>query len=231
MWTGFIFESSTQITYGEPMPSGRRERKKRATRHAIAQAALRLFAERGYEHVTLAEIAEAADIARVTLFNYFPTKESLVLDTIGDENPAGVVAERAPGVSALAALKTHYSAFATNPGLAPGEDLLASVRVITSSPQLTAAAQRHFDAQREALAQTLVAESASAPDDLTPHLAAALISSAIRTLKMGFFHRLACGMPAHMAAARLPADVDTAFDLLEHGIGERYTRLEEPDAR
>ncbi|HWO62981.1 MAG TPA: helix-turn-helix domain-containing protein, partial [Umezawaea sp.] len=60
--------------------AGRRERKKAATRQALADAALRLFLERGFDAVGVREIADAADVATTTLFKYFPTKESLVFD-------------------------------------------------------------------------------------------------------------------------------------------------------
>jgi AcrR family transcriptional regulator len=58
--------------------AGLRERKKEQTRRLIAETARQLFSERGFEHVTIAEIAEAAEVAVQTVFNYFPTKEDLV---------------------------------------------------------------------------------------------------------------------------------------------------------
>ncbi|MFC7639696.1 TetR/AcrR family transcriptional regulator [Streptosporangium lutulentum] len=79
--------------------TGLRERKKRQTRQAIAEAAMRLFAERGFEAVTVNEIAAAAGVAKVTLFTYFPTKESLVLSSVADDDVAKVVAGRRPGQS------------------------------------------------------------------------------------------------------------------------------------
>ena len=57
---------------------GLRERKKQQTREAIAETARRLFSERGFERVNVAEIARAADVAEKTVFNYFPRKEDLV---------------------------------------------------------------------------------------------------------------------------------------------------------
>src|SRR6266511_2941344 len=59
---------------------GLRERKKQRTRESIADAAARLFAERGYERVAVVDVARAAEVAEQTVYNYFPTKEHLVLD-------------------------------------------------------------------------------------------------------------------------------------------------------
>src|SRR5215475_5880055 len=92
-----------------PAPMGRRERKKAATRQAIADAALRLFLERGYDEVGIREIADAADVSTTTLFKHFPGKEALVFDQ--DRNREAVlvaaVRERAAGQSVVDALRQH----------------------------------------------------------------------------------------------------------------------------
>ena len=62
------------------MPSDRRSRKRLATRDDISEAATRLFYERGFDHVTVDEIAEAADVGRMTVFNHFPRKEDMFFD-------------------------------------------------------------------------------------------------------------------------------------------------------
>ena len=177
----------------------RRERKKRRTREAIVAAAFTLFAERGFEAVTVTEIAELADVARATLFSYFPTKESIALGAVGDDDPADIVASRPPELTPLDALRRHYRAFAvggvtdavTGPadggpgdGGPPGPDLLTCVRVIAESPALTAGAGRLLDGQRAKLAGVLAAEAGEV--GLWPELAAAQICAVISVVKSGF---------------------------------------------
>jgi AcrR family transcriptional regulator len=62
------------------MPSDLRSRKRRATRQSISNAATRLFLERGFDQVTVDEIAAAADVGRMTVFNHFPRKEDMFFD-------------------------------------------------------------------------------------------------------------------------------------------------------
>src|SRR5436309_12552886 len=87
--------------------SGLRERKKEQTRQAIADAALRLFARRGFEEVTVAEVGRAADVSEGTVFNYFPTKEDLLYRQMESFEAALVdaVRERPAGESVPAAFR------------------------------------------------------------------------------------------------------------------------------
>lgn len=89
--------------------AGLRERKKAQTRRRLADTAFALFRERGYENVTVAQIADAADVAVSTLFAYFPCKEALVFDAEDEYERAltAAVRDRAPGVSLLDALEAH----------------------------------------------------------------------------------------------------------------------------
>src|SRR3954465_7888594 len=86
---------------------GRRERKKALTRETIANAALRLFLERGYDAVGVRDVAAAADVAQTTLFAHFPTKEALVFDQDQGREQMLVraVTERPSGQPVLRALR------------------------------------------------------------------------------------------------------------------------------
>src|SRR5438874_433188 len=88
-------------------PAGLRERKKRKTREAIANAAARLFLQRGFELVTVAEVARAAEVSEQTVFNYFPAKEDLVFDRDAEMEEALVrmVNELKPGGKLLLAMR------------------------------------------------------------------------------------------------------------------------------
>ena len=89
-----------------PSP-GLRERKKQKTRDTIITVALERFAEQGYEHTTIAEIADAAEVSPRTIFAYFPSKEDIVFyDQLQvQENLARALRERPEGATALDALR------------------------------------------------------------------------------------------------------------------------------
>lgn len=92
--------------------AGRRERKKAATRAAILDAATTLFLERGFDGVTVREIADRADVSPKTVFTHFPQKEALVFSDEDQrhERLVGAISGRPPGTSISAALKAHYLA-------------------------------------------------------------------------------------------------------------------------
>jgi AcrR family transcriptional regulator len=86
---------------------GLRERKKALTRRHIADTAARLFAERGYEHVAVTDVAREAEVAEQTVYNYFPTKEHLVTDREQQiqDRLCDLIRSRPPGVTAAAAVR------------------------------------------------------------------------------------------------------------------------------
>ncbi|MFF8916843.1 TetR/AcrR family transcriptional regulator [Streptomyces sp. NPDC015032] len=94
------------------VPTGRRERKKAATRQKIADAALRLFLERGYDAVGIRDVAAEADVAVTTLFSHFASKEALVFeqDDNFEQRLTRAVTDRAPHEPLIPALRREIRA-------------------------------------------------------------------------------------------------------------------------
>ncbi|EPH44807.1 putative HTH-type transcriptional regulator TcmR [Streptomyces aurantiacus JA 4570] len=146
--------------------SGLRERKKAQTRKRLADTAFTLFRERGFENVTVAEIADAAEVAVSTLFAYFPCKEALVFDAEDEYERAltAAVRERDAGVSILDALEAHLVPVAPPAAGGPsGEDF---VELVKSTPALLDYASRVRHRWEASLAGTLAQEVGVAEDDL-----------------------------------------------------------------
>ena len=145
-------------------PPGRRERKKAQTRQALAEHALRLFTERGYDDVTVAEVADAADVSVSTLFQYFRSKESLVFD--GEETiEAGFVAavrERAPGTPVLDALR-DFLLGPPDGSVGPSPELVA---LIERTPVLADHLDRIWAWRANVLASALAESVGAQPDDV-----------------------------------------------------------------
>lgn len=195
--------------------AGLRERKKEQSRQRIAAVALRLFTERGFDAVTINEIAAVAEVAKATLFAYFPSKESLVLQGVGQDDLAGIVAGRPAGQSALQALRAHYRTLAaTRMAEVDRADVIARMRVIFESPALSGAANALIYQQRRALTEVLTEEHGAT----RAALMAAQITASLLALQESFFHLLAGGAAPHEAARTLAEDTELAFDLLAHGI-------------
>ncbi|MFJ3493739.1 TetR/AcrR family transcriptional regulator [Streptomyces sp. NPDC086091] len=149
-------------------PTGRRERKKAATRRAIADAALRLFLERGYDAVGIREIADAADVSTTTLFKHFPVKEALVFDEEADQEQQllAAVRERPAGLSIPAALREH----ALRHRVAPpdrGSDFRTFAALVDATPALREYLQAMWLRHTDALARTIARECGLPPGDAT----------------------------------------------------------------
>src|SRR5436189_2517004 len=142
---------------------GLREFKKQRTRQAIADAAMRLFVERGFDHVTVAEVAEAVGVSDKTVFNYFPTKEDLFFDEV-DEREAALLAairDRKPGESIPAALRRHE---VTDCGRMCSAGFAAFARLIEESSALRAKELEVMARFRTVIAKALEEEGCSEVD-------------------------------------------------------------------
>ena len=207
---------------------GLRERKKAQTRQLIADTAWRLFADRGFERVTVAEVAREAQVAVATVFNYFPTKEDLFffrLEAFGADL-VEAVAGRAAGEPALAAFRRQLlGAGGLLAQVGAGDDqalerLRTMNRVIAASPALQAREQQAFAHTAAALADRLAADAGAAPGDLDAQVAANALVGVQRAL-VDYTRRrvLADKRPAGLAAD-VRALAERAFALLEEGLGD-----------
>lgn len=149
-----------------PAPMGRRERKKAATRQAIADTALRLFLERGYDDVGVREIADAADVSTTTLFKHFPVKEALVFDEDADQEDRllAAVRERPEGQSIPAALREHALRYRMAAADSDAR-FTAFFDLVSSTPALRDYVQAMWLRHTDALARAIAEESGLAAND------------------------------------------------------------------
>jgi AcrR family transcriptional regulator len=136
---------------------GRRERKKAATRASIVEAARTLFFERGFDDVTVREIADKADVSPATVFAHFPQKEDLVFADEDERHELLVAAVdgRAPGTSISDALKAHYLSEITALQSGPQRRLLA---LMEETPALVDYAERMWFRHEDALVAAITKE-------------------------------------------------------------------------
>jgi AcrR family transcriptional regulator len=186
-------------------PTGRRERKKAQTRQSLADAALELFLDRGYDQVGVKDVADAADVSVTTLFKHFSGKEALVFDQDDDLEAALVAAvrERPPGQSIPQALREHLQLKQTQLAIHATDPRFADfTRLVEETPALREYAQRMWTRHEAALTRA-IAEAVGAPEDDVSCAALARFALEVRSLVL-----------RHAEPRRA---ADEAFALLEHG--------------
>jgi AcrR family transcriptional regulator len=187
------------------MTVGRRERKNAQTRRALSEAALRLFLERGYDQVSVKEIADAVDISVPTVFKHVPDgKEALMFDDGVErrESLLAAVRQRPAGQSVMAALREFMSG--RGPFVAdPAPEFRRRTELIQNTPALRGYSRTLWIRCEDDLAAAIAAEIGRPPDDMTARAAA----------------RYVLEIPEFAGAAPDPAAALSAiFDLLEHGL-------------
>lgn len=148
---------------------GRRERKKAATRKAISTAATELFLERGFDAVSIREVADKADVSPTTVFAYFPQKEALIFDEDDDqrEQLVAAVRDRPAGTSITAALRAYYGTELANTVAGHDDGVVRRfMDLIDSTPALTDYAQRMWLRHEDALVEVIAAELGQDPPSL-----------------------------------------------------------------
>jgi AcrR family transcriptional regulator len=234
---------------------GLRDRKKLATRERIAAAAGRLFAERGFDRVTVARIATEAGVSPKTVFNYFPVKEGLFFAGAPpvDDGLLRAVRARPAGESAYAAVRRYAAAgtgdrsglaravrerpagtsvyeaierfHATPPGTG-APDAATRARAYADSAHLQAYARAEFARYEAALADLLARDTAASPEDPLPAVAAAALLAPVRAMFGARLALLAAGRPEPVADDRVRRDLERAYDLLAPALVDYARRIQ-----
>jgi AcrR family transcriptional regulator len=218
-----LAKRTSSASTAAPAP-GLRERKKQQTRLAISRVATDLFIARGFENVTIAEVAQAADVSINTVFNYFATKEELFFDRGADvvDEPSRAVRERRVGESAAAALRRHFRQLIR--GASVGQRLRPFLAAIEASPALKARARLLIEETEERLCATLIEETAAAADDPTARSVAALMvgvqAMLIKVLRQGVL----ANTPDERLRAQLSRLGERGFELLLVAAGDYCVR-------
>ncbi|GAA3843634.1 TetR family transcriptional regulator [Streptomyces coacervatus] len=193
---------------------GLRERKKQRMYQDVSETAIRLFLEKGFDAVSVAEVAAAAEISKPTLFRYFPAKEDLVLHRIADHEgeAARVVAE---GPTPLAALRRHFldGLERCDPvtGLNDHPAVLAFHTLLYGTPALVARVYAHLERSETALAEAL-------GGGLEARLAAGQIVAVQRILALENWRRIADGERVEDVRPDAVAAAERAFGALAAGL-------------
>ncbi|WP_234543454.1 TetR family transcriptional regulator [Streptomyces shenzhenensis] len=212
---------------GEPAAEGLRERKKRLMRQRLSDTATEMFLERGFDAVRVSEIAQACGVSEKTVFNYFPTKESLILD-LGEATMAALRAglgepDRSPVEAVLRILAAELSTL-TSWTAAQDDPVRAAARIsrfgalVRSTPSLRA--YHHDMAERLAgvAAEILAQRTGMSPQDPEPQIAAAAL--------LGLWPIQFRSLRKHLDGVRTPdqvheavtADVRRAAKLIDDGL-------------
>lgn len=197
---------------GDDETLGLRERKKRRTREALTEAAVALFAERGYDQTTVADIAAAADVAPRTFFSYFPSKEAVLFAGTDDrlELIGAAFADLPDGLEPVDALRRIVDRIADMADLA-GPQRLQRLQALLSNAELQAMALQRLLAAERLIAdqlRTTYADRYDAPAAraLSGALVGALVAAVLHSAERGH------------SAARTRAELHRALDILEPAL-------------
>ncbi|MGC4938319.1 TetR/AcrR family transcriptional regulator [Kribbella sp. DT2] len=191
--------------------TGLRERKKQQTHDALSQVAIDLFLARGFDQVSVADIAAAANVSKPTLFKYFATKQDLVLHRFADHAHEAARVVTASALSAPEALLAHFldGLDRRDPvtGLNDHPGVIAYYRLVFGTPSLATHLHQFVVADQAALTEALGA-------DLDAELQAAYLVSTQQILAHRNWHSLANGQPADARHPLAVAEATQAFTAL-----------------
>lgn len=171
---------------------GLRERKKQQTRDKIARVALELFAERGYDATTLADIAEAADVSPRTIFAYYDSKEDILFCEEGHviDRLEQMLEERPPGATTIDAIREFFASIEP-----PDEQEMLRKKVVNGTPALEMRMRAHHSQLEPILVDSIARDLGAGPDDMRPLLIAASMMAAFTSVRDRLFQVEAGGEP------------------------------------
>lgn len=199
---------------------GLRERKKRQTREAIAQAAMELFVAHGYDSVTVADVARAADVSEKTVFNHFATKEDLVLHG-GQERRAALIEAirtRPAGSSLVEPFRAATMAFIDVIESGSVESIVAVPRLVAGSKSLRDRLFIGWEQEAATLSPVIADEAGAAEGDLVPAVVARTLAWTHRLVFRAAFTRLLDGEDPSEVAADLREQARRAYEQLGRGL-------------
>jgi AcrR family transcriptional regulator len=219
--------SGRTVDWTAPSPEGLRQRKKRLMRQQLSDTATELFLDRGFDAVRVAEVAEACGVSEKTVFNYFPTKESLILDrwdsTLGSLRTGLADPASSPVEATLRVLDQELLGLTSWLGGQP-DPVQAGISVqrfgnlIWATPSLRAHQRDLTDQLIAMAAEVLAGRAGMSPDDPEPQIAA--------TALLGLWQIQAQGLRRYLDGSRTPeqvhdvvsADVHRAARLIDTGL-------------
>lgn len=202
---------------------GLRERKKLQTRELIADTARRLFADRGFDAVTVAQVARAADVSEVTVFNYFPTKEDLFYGGMQffEEKLLDAVRLRPRGESVLDAFRRPVLEGLKRLAADEAADVIATAgNLISASPALEAHEREIVARYTRALADLLAQESRANPGDVEAAAVASALMGVQRALVGYVRSRILAGRRGPKLVADARSQAVRGFGRLEKGLAD-----------
>lgn len=201
---------------------GLRVQKKLRTRKEISRAAADLFLARGFDAVTVAEVAEEAAVSTKTVFNYFPRKEDLFFDRLSEaiDQITRTVRERPAGSDALPALRRAFGDLprSGHPLSSLGDRYPRFWELVLNSPALQARAREIGEELEIAIAGLLAETRGAPPGDPRLQLVASFVVAAYRTAYRAAASKILADEDPDDAAAAYTAQIERAFDAIERAV-------------
>jgi AcrR family transcriptional regulator len=201
-------------------PTRLRERQKQQTREEIAHAAMELFLARGFDAVTVAEVADAAGVSEKTVYNHFSTKEDLVFPDVEQRWTAVLdgIRDRSPGTSLVEPFRAATRELLDQVAAGAVDEITARPRLVMGSKALRERLFVRWEQEAALLAPIIAAEVGDDSTHIVPAVVARTLAWTHRTTFRAAFTRLIAGEDHREVARDLRKQSEVAYALLEAGL-------------